>query len=47
VANEIVGFDLIGIIRATDLNSDESMRHEPWDTVGTSLALGARDDCRP
>jgi hypothetical protein len=47
VANEIAGFDLIGIIRATDLNSDDTLRQEPWDTVGTSVALGARDDCRP
>jgi hypothetical protein len=47
VANEIAGFELIGIIRAADLNSDDTMRHEPWDTVGTSVALGARDDCRP
>ena len=47
VANGIAGFDLIGIIRATDLNSDDTMRHKPWDTVGTSVALGAPDDCRP
>jgi hypothetical protein len=47
VANEIAEFDLSGIIRATDLNSDDTMRHEPSDTVGTSVALGAPDDCRP
>ena len=46
MANEIAGFDLIGIIRATGLNSDDTMQHEPWDTVGTSVALGAGDDCR-
>jgi hypothetical protein len=46
-ANEIAGFDFIGINRATDLNGDDPIRHESWDTVRTLVALGAPDGCRP
>jgi hypothetical protein len=34
----MAGFDLIGIIRATDLNSDDTMRHEPWGAVRMLVA---------
>jgi hypothetical protein len=38
MANEIAGFDFNGIIRATNLNGDDPIRHEPCDAVRMLVA---------